>query len=110
MEDIMTPTDTTERAAIVVYILLDEFQRILSTPKTDDDITLGIVLGTAMFCDEKVGPFRAQRLMEHAPGIVLKTDAHVPDTLAARFAPVLQALGEHLQSLAAPHTVAPAEG
>jgi len=110
MEDIMTPSDTTERAAVVVYMLLDEFHRTLTTPKTEDEITLGIVLGTAMYCDEKVGPFRAQRLMEHAPGIVLKTDAYVPDTLAARFAPVLQALGEHLQSLASPQKVVPAEG
>jgi hypothetical protein len=106
----MTPIDTTERTAIVVHMLLEELHRVLADARNADDILLGMILGTAMFSDEKAGPFRTQRLMEHAPGIVLRTDAHVPDSLALGFVPVLRALGDHLQSLTSVPAVAPAAG
>ncbi|HYD69001.1 hypothetical protein [Azospirillum sp.] len=92
--------DTLERTAIVVHTLLQELHRVLADPHSPDDITLGIVLGTAMFCDEAVGPFRAQRLMQQAPHIVLKSDAHVTDAQARCFASVLRAFGAHLHTLA----------
>ena len=59
----------------------------------------GIILGAAMFCDETVGPFRARKLMREAPDIVLKSDAHVTDEAAVLSAPVLRALGKHLQEI-----------
>jgi hypothetical protein len=39
--------------------------------------------------------------MSQAPGIILKTDAHVTDELMQRFAPVLRAFGTHLTEFAA---------
>ena len=92
----MSQTVTLERTAIVAYTLLTELHHALVDPDGLDEVTLGIVLGTAMFCDEKVGPFRARRLMQSAPDIVLKEDAHVTDDAAARCAPVLRAFGKHL--------------
>ena len=95
----MSQTDTLERTAIVAYTLLTELHHALVDPDGLDEVTLGIILGTAMFCDEKVGPFRAKRLMQNAPDIVLREDAHVTDDAAARYAPVLQAFCEHLLEL-----------
>jgi hypothetical protein len=96
MEDTMSQTDTLERTAIVAYTLLTELHHALADPDGLDEVTLGIILGTAMFCDEQVGPFRARKLMRSAPDIVLREDAHVTDDAAARCAPVLQAFGRHL--------------
>jgi len=96
----MAQTDVTERTAIVTYTLLRELQRLVAGPPASDDVTLGIILGTAMFCDDQIGPFRAQRLLQQAPGIVLKTDAHVSEAQITGVLPVLQALGDHLGHLA----------
>src|SRR3954451_20178964 len=93
----MSQTDTLERTAIVVNTLIKELHRVLADPCKPDDVTLGIILGTAMFCDETVGPFRAGKLMREAPDIVLKSDAHVTDEAAVLAAPVLRAFGKHLQ-------------
>ena len=95
----MNRTDTLERTAIVAYTLLQELHHVLADPHTPDEVTLGIILGTAMFCDEKVGPFRAKRLMQEAPDIVLKSDAYVKDETAALFAPVLRAFSKHLMEV-----------
>jgi hypothetical protein len=95
----MNQTDTVERTAIVAYVLLQEAHRVLADPCKPDDVTLGIILGAAMFCDEMVGPFRARKLMEGAPDIVLRSDAHVTDEAVALSAPVLQAFGKHLQEI-----------
>jgi hypothetical protein len=92
----MSQTDTLERTAIVAYSLLTELHHALIDPGAPDEVTLGIILGTAMFCDEKVGPFRARKLMRNAPDIVLREDAHVTEDAAIRFAPVLQAFCRHL--------------
>jgi len=105
----MIQIDTVERTAIVTYALLQELHRVLAEPRKPDDIILGIILGTAMFCDDKVGPFRAQRLMQQAPQIVLKTDAHVTDSQALQVASVLRALGAHLQTLESHASPAPVE-
>ncbi len=96
----MAQTDTLERTAIVIYALLRELHAVVADPRSPDDVTLGIILGTAMFCDDKVGPFRTRHLMQQAPDIVLKTDAHVTDAEALRAASVLKAFGCHLQALA----------
>ena len=106
----MTKPDMLERTAIVTYTLLHELHRILAEPRKPDEISLGIILGTAMFCDDKVGPFRARRLLQQAPEIVLKADAHVTDQQISRLAPVLQAFGEHLQALADHPSSALADG
>ena len=92
----MSQTETLERTAIVAYSLLTELHHALIDPGDPDEVTLGIILGTAMFCDEKVGPFRARKLMRNAPDIVLREDAHVTEDAAIRFAPVLQAFCRHL--------------
>src|SRR5687767_3069115 len=92
----MSQTDTLERTAIVAYTLLMELHRVLVDPDDSDEVTLGVILGTAMFCDEKIGPFRAKKLMQNAPDIVLREDAHVTDDAAARCAPVLRAFCKHL--------------
>ena len=92
----MSQTDTLERTAIVAYTLLQELHRVLADPRNPDEVTQGIILATAMFCDEKIGPFRTKRLMQAAPDIVLRWDAYVTDEAAALFAPVLQAFSKHL--------------
>jgi hypothetical protein len=96
----MNQTATIERTAILAYVLLQEVHRILADPCKPDDVTLGTILGTAMFCDETVGPFRAGKLMREAPDIVLRSDAHVTDEAAVLAAPVLRAFGKHLQEVA----------
>jgi pantothenate kinase type III len=90
---------TIERTSIVTYALLHELQATLDDQRTGDAVTLGIVMGLAMFLDERIGPFRAERLMQRAPGIVLETDAHVTETQIRRFDPVLTAFGKHLAGL-----------
>lgn len=105
----MDQIDALERTAIVVYSLLRELHQVLADPGSPDDITLGIILGTAMFCDDKVGPFRSQRLLRQAPEVVLSTDAHVTDTQAQGVAAVLHAFGGHLQTLASQPSPAPLE-
>ena len=93
--------DTIERTSIVAYSLIRELHDVLATPDAPDDVTLGILMGMAMFMDDKVGPMRTKRLMSEAPTIVLKTDAHVTEEQTARVLPVLRALGEHLQGMRA---------
>jgi hypothetical protein len=92
--------DVIERSSIVTYALLQELHGSLSTPDSPDDVSLGMIMGLAMFLDDKIGPMRAQRLMEQAPRIVLKTDAHVTDDMKAKLAPVLRAFGEQLATYA----------
>jgi hypothetical protein len=74
----MSQTDTLERTAMVAYTLIQELHRVLADPHSPDEVTHGIILATAMFCDEKIGPFRTKRLMQAAPDIVLRWDAYVP--------------------------------
>ena len=69
--------DTIERTSIVAYTLLNELHEVLALPKAPDDVTLGILMGMAMFLDDKVGPMRAKRLMSEAPTIVLKDGKQV---------------------------------
>lgn len=88
--------DVIERTSIITYSLLQELHDTLANPGKPDDVTLGIVMGLAMFLDEKVGPMRAQRLMSQAPEIILKTDAHVPDELRDQFSPVVRAFGNRM--------------
>jgi len=95
----MSQIDPLERTAIVAYTLLQELHRVLADPRSPDEITQGIILATAMFCDEKVGPFRAKKLMQAAPDIVLRHDAHVTEGTAALFAPVLRAFSKHLEEV-----------
>ncbi len=90
-----TDTDTIERTAIVTYQLLRLLQEALAA-EDKGDIVRGIIMGTAMFSDNEIGPFRTGKLMRLAPDIVLRKDAHVTDALAAKFQPVLRAFGEHL--------------
>ena len=56
-----------------------------------------------MFCDERLGPFRAKRLMQAAPDVVLREDAYVTDDMALLSSPVLEAFGKHLLKLATRH-------
>jgi len=92
-----------ERAAIVTCTLLQELHRVLAGPDDPDEVTRGIILGTAMFCDETVGPFRAKRLMQAAPDVVLREDAYVTDDMAPLSSSVLEAFGKHLLKLATQH-------
>jgi hypothetical protein len=93
--------DVIERTSIVTYALLEELHAVLADAKNPDETSLGVIMGLAMFLDEKIGPMRSQKLMTQAPGIILKTDAHVTDELMQRFAPVLRAFGTHLAEFAA---------
>jgi hypothetical protein len=104
----MTETYMIERSAVIVYSLLQQLHEVLSDPEAPDQVTLGILLGTAMFCDDQVGPFRSQKLMQEAPGIVLKSDAHVKAETTQQFAPILRVFGEHLQSVMTPESNRPA--
>ncbi len=56
-------------------------------------------MGLTMFLDDRIGPMRSKRLMDQAPTIVLKTDAHVTPALRNRFLPVLRAFAGHLAAL-----------
>jgi len=94
--------DTIERTSIVSYTLLKELHGVLAHPQAPDDVTLGMLMGLAMFLDDTVGPMRAQRLMAEAPGIVLKTDAHVTSGQMQRIMPVLRAFGDHLKDMHQP--------
>ncbi len=98
--------DVIERSSIVTYSLLQELHDSLATPDKPDEVSLGIIMGLAMFLDDRIGPMRAQRLMEQAPRIILKTDAHVTDEMRAKLAPVLRAFGEQLRAYAPPVKVA----
>ncbi|HSK39837.1 MAG TPA: hypothetical protein VK943_08710 [Arenibaculum sp.] len=89
--------DVIERTSIVTYALLQELHRVLADPAKPDEVSLGIVMGLAMFLDDKVGPMRAQRLMSQAPEIILKTDAHVTPELLDQFTTVIRAFGDHLE-------------
>ena len=93
--------DVIERTSIVTYALLEELHEVLADAKNPDETSLGVIMGLAMFLDDKIGPMRSQKLMSQAPGIILKTDAHVTDELMQRFAPVLRAFGTHLAEFAA---------
>jgi hypothetical protein len=88
--------DVIERTSIITYSLLQELHDTLAHPSKPDDVTLGIVMGLAMFLDDKVGPMRAERLMTQAPEIILKTDAHVPEELKDQFASVVRAFGSRI--------------
>lgn len=92
--------DTIERTSIVMYGLLEQLHTVLSTPESADDVKLGMLMGMTMFLDERIGPFRTERLMTAAPGIILRTDAHVLRQQVAQFGAVLTAFGEHLSELA----------
>jgi hypothetical protein len=96
---IMSQTATLEHTSIVTYSLLRELHHALAHPHDADDAVLGIIMGTAMFCDETIGPFRTARLMREAPGIVLKADAHVTDEAAALAAPILRAFCRHMEEV-----------
>lgn len=93
--------DTIERTSIVAYSLIRELHDVLATPDAPDDVTLGILMGMAMFMDDKIGPMRTKRLMSEAPTIVLKTDAHVTEEQTAKVLPVLRAMGDHLLGMRA---------
>jgi hypothetical protein len=95
----MSQTGTIERTAVVAYTLLQELHRVLADPGAPDEVTLGIILGTAMFCDEKVGPIRAEKLLREAPGVVLKSDAYVTDEAMVRAIPALKAFSRYLSRL-----------
>ncbi|EWY39371.1 hypothetical protein N825_06640 [Skermanella stibiiresistens SB22] len=92
--------DVIERTSIVTYALLEELHTVLADSAKPDETSLGVIMGLAMFLDDKIGPMRSQKLMTQAPGIILKTDAHVTDELMQRFAPVLRAFGTHLSAFA----------
>jgi hypothetical protein len=94
--------DVIERTSIITYSLLQELHDTLAAPSKPDDVTLGIVMGLAMFLDDKVGPMRAQRLMSQAPEIILKTDAHVPDELKDQFASIVRAFGDRIAGFRVP--------
>lgn len=94
--------DTIERTSITSYAMLKELHGVLAQPQSPDDVTLGILMGLAMFLDDTVGPMRAKRLMSEAPTIVLKTDAHVTPEQLQRVMPVLRAFGDHLRDLRVP--------
>lgn len=95
----MAYDDTIERTSIATYGLLRELHTVLADPKRPDDVSLGIVMGVSMLLDDMIGPMRSQRLMTEAPGIILKTDAHVTVDQLETFMPVLRAFGKHLMRL-----------
>ncbi len=97
-----THDDTIERTSIVMYGLLEQLEAVLAAPKSSDDVNLGMLMGLAMYLDDRMGPFRAERLMTAAPSIILKTDAHVVREQIERFLPVLRAFGDHLTNMDAP--------
>jgi hypothetical protein len=95
-----TEEGTIERTALITHALCHEIHHCLKTSAREaDDIDLGLLMGLAMYLDEKLGPFRAERLMGAAPEIILRTDAHVTPTQAAAIQPVLRRLGRALATL-----------
>lgn len=95
-----TEEGTTERAALIIHALCHELHQCLKTSSTEaDDIDLGLLMGLTMYLDEKLGPFRTERLMSASPQIILRTDAHVTATQAAAIQPILRRLGRVLATL-----------
>jgi hypothetical protein len=103
-------TDVIERTSIVTYGLLEQLHEVLADPDAPDDVSLGMLMGLSMFLDDKVGPMRADRLMAAAPGIILKTDAHVRHDQLSRLLPVLHAFGDHLAQMRLPERARPVPG
>lgn len=93
-----TRPEVIEKTSIVAYGVLQELHAALVDPDAPDEITLGFIMALAMYLDEHVGPMRGQRLMQEAPRIVLKTDAHVTAEVLARMAPVVRAFGGRLKT------------
>ncbi|MFC7332267.1 hypothetical protein [Rhodocista pekingensis] len=91
--------DTLERTAVVMYALLEQLHEVLADSGKPDDVNLGMLMGLTMYLDDRIGPFRAERLMASSPSIILKTDAHVVREQLDQFLPVLNAFGEHLAKL-----------
>jgi hypothetical protein len=89
-------TEVIERTSVVMYALLEEVFSVFSNPKDPDQTSLGIIMGMAMFLDDKIGPMRAENLMAKAPGIILRTDAYVTETMVQQILPVMRAFGQHL--------------
>lgn len=102
--------DVIERTSILAYTVLQELHTVLADPAKPDEVSLGIVMGLAMFLDDKVGPMRAERLMAQAPEIILKTDAHVTPALVRQFDTVIRAFGDHLRDFRITVSPPPADG
>lgn len=89
-----------EKTAVLFYSLLTEFQAACPGPGSGqealDDSHLGLLMGLTMYLDDQIGPFRAERLMAAAPGIILQTDAHVTAAQREACRPLLKSLGRHL--------------
>ncbi len=100
----LTPTsktDITTRTSIVVHELHRQLCALMGDTQDErEEALLGIILGTAMFCDSEIGPFRTQRLFQQAETIVLQTDANVTDVVARKAIPDLKEFGQHLQCFA----------
>lgn len=87
---------TIERTAILMYALLQELRLELAAGGDDADVELGMLMGLSMFLDDRLGPFRADRLMAAAPGIILRTDAHVVRAQTDAVRPALRSFGHRL--------------
>lgn len=87
---------TIERTSIVMYALLQELRDDLAAGGDDVDIELGMLMGLSMFLDDRLGPFRADRLMAAAPGIILRTDAHVVRAQTEAIRPALRSFAQRL--------------
>ncbi|ASG20848.1 MULTISPECIES: hypothetical protein [Nitrospirillum] len=94
-----------ERTSVLTYTLMEQLHDVLNTPSAPDDVTLGMLMGLSMFLDDQIGPFRMTQLLQAAPDIILRTDAHVTRDQIDRFLPVLRAFGDKLAALT-PETVA----
>ncbi|MDP9196508.1 MAG: hypothetical protein M3O22_07080 [Pseudomonadota bacterium] len=97
----MAQSDTIEQTSILTYAIMDSLREFLDRLGQPDDIILGMIMGLAMYADDSIGPMRSERLFRQAPGIVLKTDAHVSAAQLAHSKSLLEAFGKSLSKAAA---------
>lgn len=87
---------TIENVSVLTYAVMEQMHGSLLQPMAVDDVCMGLLMGLAMFMDDKIGPQQMSLLMRETPSIILQTDAHVPVDRLEHFAPFLRAFGQQL--------------
>lgn len=90
---------TVENISVLTYAVMARLRESMLQPTAPDDVCMGMLMGLAMFMDDQVGPQQMALLMRETPGIILRTDAHVPMDRLGHFAPFLRAFGRDLTTV-----------
>lgn len=101
MSQSSTRDHTIENVSVLAYAVMEQMHGSLLRPMPADDVCMGLLMGLAMFMDDKIGPQQMALLMRETPSIILRTDAHVPADRLEHFAPFLRAFGQQLAQVEA---------